>query len=440
MRQAYPSGIRIAAVPRRVGLTIVGAALCLLAVGAGSALPQVPAGDFFEAIDHPAIGYHSVAPSDRVAQLARRIAAGEQTLTRDDQTGYLPALLRALDIPVASQLAVFSPTSLQKEIISPQNPRVIYFNESTVVAWPRGGFIEIAAQDPRQGVIFYAMPQQLLPRPSLIRRDDCLRCHYSYATGGVPGLLARSVVTGPRGESMPFLGNYLTDDRSPLEERWAGWFVTGSTGQGRHLGNQQPPATRNLDLTVAPQPSAVASFPEALKGHLSQQSDVVAHLVFDHQIRVTNLLTRSGWEVRLAEAEQHDVRATAERAARELVDALVFVDEARLPDGLGHDSDFAVTFASRGPADSRGRSLRTLDLRARLMRYACSFMIYSEAFDALPAAARDAAYRRLWMVLSGDVKDPRYSRLTAADRAATVEILKETKTGLPDYFKQPLSR
>jgi len=227
MRQAYPSGIRITAVPRRVGLTIVGAALCLLAVGAGSALPQVPAGDFFEAIDHPAIGYHSVAPSDRVAQLARRIAAGEQTLTRDDQTGYLPALLRALDIPVASQLAVFSPTSLQKEIISPQNPRVIYFNESTVVAWPRGGFIEIAAQDPRQGVIFYAMPQQLLPRPSLIRRDDCLRCHYSHATGGVPGLLARSVVTGPRGESMPFLGNYLTDDRSPLEERWAGWFVTG---------------------------------------------------------------------------------------------------------------------------------------------------------------------------------------------------------------------
>jgi hypothetical protein len=267
---------------------------------ARSAATQTPADEFFDAIDHPAIAYHALPPTDRVSQLARRIAAGTETLAYDNQTGYLPALLRALDIPVASQLAVFSRTSLQQAIVSPQNPRAIYFNDSIVVAWPRGGFIEIASHDPRQGVMFYMLPQLQVGQPFPIRRNECLSCHHSYSTGGVPGLFARSVVTGPRGESMPFLGNYLTDDRSPLEERWAGWFVTGSTGRGRHLGNQQPPVTRDVDTQVVARATAVDAFPDSLAGYLSHQSDVVAHLVFDHQMRVTNLLTRAGWHVRLA--------------------------------------------------------------------------------------------------------------------------------------------
>lgn len=410
----------------------------LLGASARSARTQTATDDFFDGIDHPAIGYHSIAPTDRVAQLARRLATGADTLEYDNDTGYLPALLRALDIPVTSQLAVFSKTSLQQAIISPQNPRAIYFNDSIAVAWPRGGFIEIAAHDPHQGVLFYMLPQQRTGQPFLVRRNECLSCHYSYSTGGVPGLFARSVITGPRGESMPFLGNYLTDDHSPLEERWAGWFVTGSTGQGRHLGNQQPPATRDLDAQVPPQPSTVRAFPESLSGYLSQQSDVVAHLVFDHQIRITNLLTRSGWRVRLAEAEKRDVTPIAERAARELVDAMLFVDEAKLPQGLSGSAEFQTAFTARGPMDSKGRSLRAFDLRARLMRYPCSFLIYSDAFDALPSPVRDASFRRLWAVLSGEDKDARYARLTEADRAAVLEILRETKKGLPDYFKQPL--
>jgi hypothetical protein len=86
------------------------------------------------------------------------------------------------------------------------------------------------------------------------------------------------------------------------------------------------------------------------------------------------------------------------------------------------------------PFDTRGRSLRDLDLRSRIFRYPCSYLIYSEPFDALPEHARAAIYARMWAVLSGAVDDERYRRLTAADRRAIVEILRDTKSGLPDYF------
>lgn len=236
---------------------------------------------------------------------------------------------------------------------------------------------------------------------------------------------------------MPFLGNYLVDDRAPFEERWAGWFVTGNSGTGRHLGNQTPPVTRNSATEVLPRASSVVSFPDALDGYLSTQSDIVAHLVFDHQIRITNLITRAGWLVRLADAEKGDVAAVADRAARELVDALLFVDAAALPPGIAGAPEFTAAFSARGPMDHEGRSLRMLDLRTRLLRYPCSYLVYSGAFDALPPPALDAVYRRMWSVLSGAETDARYARLTPADRRAIVEILRDTKKGLPDYFRPP---
>jgi hypothetical protein len=117
----------------------------------------------------------------------------------------------------------------------------------------------------------------------------------------------------------------------------------------------------------------------------------------------------------------------------ELVDYLLFVEEQPLP-GPTKSSPFAWGFAERGPFDTRGRSLRDLDLRSRIFRYPCSYLIYSEPFDALPGHARAAIYARMWAVLSGAVDDERYRRLTAADRRAIVEILRDTKSGLPDYF------
>ena len=121
-------------------------------------------------------------------------------------------------------------------------------------------------------------------------------------------------------------------------------------------------------------------------------------------------------------------------AAAELVDYMLFVDEASLPDHVAGSTRFAEGFAARGVRDPRGRSLRDLSLSGRLMRYPCSYLIYDASFDALPDSAKAEIYARLWDVLSGADGSPRYSRLTESDRRAIVEILRATKKDLTDYF------
>ena len=396
----------------------------------------------FDALGHPAIGYRTSDVHDSVGELERKLEAGTSRLNYDRNTaGYLRSLLDALHIPVESQMVVFSKTSLQSPLISATNPRAIYFIDDVAVAWPRGGFIEIAAQDPLQGVQFYMLQQQETESPRLLRAEGirpggCLLCHQTYATLGVPGMLARSVAAGNDGRLLPYLANYITDDRSPLEERWAGWFVTGSTGTARHLGNPDAVAGTAGEPMAVSHATTIDSLADrgALNGYLAPYSDVAALLVFNHQTRLVNLLTRTAWEVRITEADRGDVPKVARDAAVRLVDALLFVDEAPLTGTIASSSGFAATFTAQGPVDANGRSLRQLDLKTRLMRYPCSYMIYAPAFDRLPAAAKSAVYQRLWNVLSGKESDRKYSKLSAGDRRAILEILRATKTDLPSYF------
>ena len=389
---------------------------------------------------HPAIRYGEPA-ADRVAALNRRLAAGEVRLDFNPHGGYLPGLLAALDVPIDSQMVVFSGTSLQSRIINSRNPRTIFFNDSVAVAWMAGGFIEVASLDPRQGAVFYALRQTHVPTPQLVRDMRCLTCHYSTATLGVPGYLARSIPSAIDGMILPWLGNYTTDHRSPLEERWGGWYVTGRSG-GRHLGNA-PMADRTAqELRIDASNQNVSTLTDRFDTtrYLSPFSDIVALLVFDHQTRMTNLLTRLGWEARVAEHDRRpDAAAALDRAAVEVVDYLLFVDEAPL-DGVRGTSGFAERFSALGPRDGKGRSLRDLELGRRLLRYPCSYMIYSDAFDALVPAAKDAVYRRMWRVLSGAETAAKYATLSAADRRAVVEILRETKSDLPPSFGAVTSR
>jgi hypothetical protein len=172
-----------------------------------------------------------------------------------------------------------------------------------------------------------------------------------------------------------------------------------------------------------------------LSGYPTPYSDVVAQLVLAHQTRMTNLITRTGWEARVAAAEPSaDAAARVREAVADLVDYLLFVDEAPLPGPVAGSSGFAKQFAAAGLRDGQGRSLRDLDLAHRLFRYPCSYMIYTPSFDGLPQTVKDAVYRRMGEILSGRDRDPRYGRLSAADRRAVVEILRETKKDLPASF------
>ena len=383
---------------------------------------------------HPAIGY-SGPSSDPAAQLNRRLQAGETRLEFEGRSGYLRSLLGALDIPIESQVALFSGTSLQGRLVNAKNPRVIFFNDSTIVAWMAGGFIEVAALDPRQGAMFYMLPQTQSPVPQLARDTRCLQCHYSAVTLGVPGFLVRSIPSTRDGMILPWLGNYTTDHRSPLAERWRGWYLT-RRGGGRHHGNA-PLADRTLqDLRVEDANLNVNSLADRFdtRTYLSSHSDIAALLVFDHQMRMMNLLTRLGWQARVLEHERRLTPTSLADVVNDLVDYMLFVDEASI-DPVRGSSAFAERFSARGPRDGKGRSLRDLDLERRLLRYPCSYMIYSEAFVALPEPVRNAVYERLWKVLSGSDASPRYAKLAASDRQAIVEILRETKTDLPGVFR-----
>ena len=155
---------------------------------------------------------------------------------------------------------------------------------------------------------------------------------------------------------------------------------------------------------------------------------------------MTNLLTRLGWEARIAAhnappGQVREMPAHVREVAQELVDYLLFTHEAPLPSRVEGSAAFAREFSARGPRDSQGRSLRDLDLERRLLRYPCSYLIYTDAFEALPGPAKAAVYERMWEILSGEEKTETYARLSLADRQAVVEILRETKKGLPDYFR-----
>jgi hypothetical protein len=382
---------------------------------------------------HPAIEYASAPLNDPVSLLLRKMQSGEVRLEFDNESGYLRSMLQALNVPVESQVAVFSKTSLQSDRINPANPRTIFFNDSVAVARPRNGFIELASTDPQQGVIFYSFGQN--GRPGFRRDEECLGCHVSQATMGIPGLAVGSIFPAADGTSILDGPTFITDHRSALDQRWGGWYVTGALGTIRHMGNrvfpnERPPELASLKRTID------------LTGYLSPYSDAVALLVLNHQAHMTNLFTRIGWENRVASYEGlrgGPPEARARRltnTAKELVDYLLFIDEASLPHKVHGTSGFAEQFQSLGPKDSKGRSLRELDLETHLMRYRCSYMIYSAAFDGMPADAKEAVYSRMWQVLSGRESAPQYARRSLADRKAVVEILQATKKGLPDYFAQ----
>jgi hypothetical protein len=288
-------------------------------------------------------------------------------------------------------------------------------------------------------VVFYQLDQQGTRAPELKRNNDCLACHLSWDTLGVPGLMVESV--HPLPDDISYVNGYNTVHASPLDQRWGGWWVTGNHGGVRHMGNiPVMPADKGKSKLASPTrvlPSVEGQFD--LAGYPTPYSDVVSQMVLAHQVRMTNMITRTGWEARLAAAAPSaDATARVREAASDLVDYLLFVDEAPFAGPMQGSSGFAEWFAKQGPRDPQGRSLREFDLRRRTFKYPCSYMIYTPAFDALPAAAKDAVYSRLWEVLSGREKRAPYSsRLSAADRQSIVQILRATKKDLPAYF-QPL--
>jgi hypothetical protein len=394
--------------------------------------------------EHPVIGYSTQAPKDRFARLGREIATGKVSLNKNSTQGYLSDLLEKLEIDPDSQTLVYSRTSLNTGLIRANNPRAIYFNDDTYVAWvPGTNVIEIATMDPNLGPVFYTFD----PDSIGIERQSgqCLRCHDSLTLsgGGVPRFILGSGYTYFSGSLVSHEGWILTDQETPIKFRWGGWYVTGQHGKQVHLGNIVVSKAEELQDLEQARIGNINRLEDFFKTelYLTPNSDIDALMVLEHQVQIQNMITRVNYDVRnLIVREFASVmnesgisQETNTRIAEiiePLVKAMFMVGEAEITDNMNGNTGYRNNFEARGPVDSKGRSLRQLDLESRLFRYPMSYLVYSSEFNALPSLAKDMIFERFNTILNGNDSSGSYIHLNDSDRIAIYEILTETH---PDF-------
>jgi hypothetical protein len=404
--------------------------------------------------DRAPINYAVAEPDNVVSRLQQQLDDGQSTLKFEESSGYLRSVLAALDVPTSSQMLVFSKTSLQRSRISPRTPRAIYFNDDVYIGYCKSGeVVEVAVADAQLGTVFYTLDQAPQEQPAFVRQsDNCLLCHGGSQTRGVPGHLVRSVYPDGTGQPVLSSGSYRVDHATPIKHRWGGWYVTGTHGEQTHLGNL---TYRTRPLGDGPGDVSGLNVTDLKgklthSGYLSPHSDLIALMVMEHQAGGHNALVRASFDTRTAlyreDALNRELKEpTGHRwdstntilnsAAELLVKYFLFVDEAELTAPMQGTSAFAAEFAARGPRDPQGRSLRDLDLQTRLLKYPCSYLIYSESFDALPTELRARFWEKLDDVLSGRNASKDYEHLSPEDRTAIREILAATKPGAPAAWR-----
>ena len=391
------------------------------------------------------IRYTDTPASDAIAEFGKGLAAGTRRLEGATDLEKLRYVLRMLDVPEESQILVFSQTSHQNRLIRPGNPRCLFYSENAYVGYVPGGDIEVVMPDPVLGTVFYLIDLEQKDPARVVIRDTavCLSCHGTGRTESVPGVLVRSVRPDADGHLLLHLGTDLIDARSPIPSRWGGYYVTGRSSLP-HLGNRTYEETdTRASATAAPVELGDLSGTIDVSKYPRATSDIVSLMVLEHQCRIYNLLVAGSMEYRRYcwlrrsldgpagrvrdGADEREVKMAASLAAK-IVDALLFKDEAPMGEG-GVDGDVAFqdAFAKRFPKTREGDSLADFQLGSRMFKHRCSYMVYSQAFDALPAPVKSAVAARLKDVLESGRDFP---EMKAPERARIAAILEET---LPAY-------
>ena len=411
------------------------------------------------------INYSETVSDDAATRLRDKVVSGAVELDRSSEKAFLRDVLAAFEIPEASQLLVFSKTSLQNSHISPERPRALYFSDEVYIGWVQGGEIEIIAHDDRLGPTFYILKTPLnsfgtqqatsdsaesrvagKPRFQLQREKQCLSCHAGSRTRGIPGFIARSVYPDARGFPLLQAGSFTTSFDSPIQQRWGGWYVTGEHGEQRHMGNSIATEDENGQVRLDLELGANLKTLEGrfnVSPYLRPTSDIVALLVLEHQLHLHNVFTtarhqtlraeyRSQSMNRLLEIEKGELSESNARVvdhqAEKVVDALLFKDVASLgEDGVDGDSEFQAAFLRHAKPNRDGRSLRDFQLLNRLFKYRCSYMIYSRDFATLPPRVKTLVLSKLEAGLMEERPDGRYEYIGASERRKILSILRETK-------------
>lgn len=396
-------------------------------------------------LEEPPIRYSDTPDNNRVSQWAAKLNSGQSKLEEDPEYGYLPAVLQALEIPVDSQTLVYSKTSLQIRHISPRNPRAIYFNDDTYLGWVRGSsLMELSTADPKLGAAFYLL-DATGTRPRIKRAGyDCLGCHATSMTLNVPGHAMRSVMANGDGRVETRHKSFLTELKTPFEQRFGGWYVTGQLGNQKHLGNAFVRG-ETIDLS---RPTNIdrLEYEFDTRRYLKPHSDVIALMVLSHQIELHNKFTKADFQIRKLQHDEESGKLKllpAERTlliqklAESVVETMLFCDEQIWSEPIQGHVDFQKQFAASSQRDSQGRSLRDFDLQTRLFRYPCSYLIYSAAFDDLTLELRQEILRQLGSALHGSADKPSLVHISPETQKAIYEILLETH---PEFKKSEVDR
>src|SRR2546426_5294358 len=366
---------------------------------------------------------------------------GELKLEYTEKWGYLPSLLKHYNIPISSQTLAFSKSSFQLTQIAPDAPRAIYFNDDVYVGWVNHGqYIEVATVDPQTGPVFYTLGQEDDHHYPVLepQKEQCLVCHDTFQTNTpVPRLLMLSVLPNPDGNALKAAA-LITNDQSPFRERWGGWYVTGTHGKQQHLGNTIVRARADdiddmkkfiarMDLSAGANLTDLSKRFDT-KEYLSPHSDIIALMVLGHQTHVHNMITSGVYEIRDAVEKglSGKMNEVLKDAGERIVRVMLFAGEAPLTESVMGTSAFATEFMNQGPHDKRGRSLRELDLKSRLLRYPLSYLVYSKSFDGMPNGLREYVYHRFHEILSGEDTSADFAYVSESDRKAIFEILKDT--------------
>ncbi len=390
-----------------------------------------------DAWDLPPVSYSDTPARDRMAALAEKWQHDPSSLRGTTPLERVREILAALEIPESSQVLVFSKTSKQNGLINPSNPRALYFSSDCYFGYVPGGMMEVIIQDAALGPVFYVIDPGNATTPPKVERDtnDCLSCHGTARTENAPGLLVRSVYPNEDGRPLLSMGSGLITHQTPVEERWGGYYVTGSISLP-HLGNRtytdgreaEPERTDWPDLTAK---INVSKYPRST-------SDVVALMVLEHQCQAHNLLTAATMNYRRAyylgkaidpqgDPDQGSAGRVADQAADKIVQWFLFAGEAEQgADGVEGDGGFQREFEASVPHAGDGASLAEFQLNGRIFKHRCSYMIYSEAFRSLPDRVKSRVITGLRAVLEATTVTDAYPDMKVPERRKTAKILHET--------------
>ncbi|MFP6854885.1 MAG: hypothetical protein VB980_03815 [Opitutales bacterium] len=383
----------------------------------------------------PPHDYQKRIPTDVFTRIKDDLQTGKIKLDQSSEKACVESLLRSLEISPSSQLLVFSTTSLQLSRISPANPRAIYFNEDLYIGWVPGGRIEVIGIDPEWGSITYIFDVPQGGKPPLIQRSTrCMNCHASVEIGDAPGLLISSVVPGPGGGSLEGFRQEETGHGIAWADRFGGWHLTGKHDIKKHWGN----------LTGELSKAGLKKIPNQPGQHFRLQrypvpsSDALAHLLLEHQVGFVNRFISATYRARavlagaVEEINESEVDAFLEKEASVLTRYLLFADEVKFPTGgIAGEVSLKNHFQARARRASDGLSLRDFDLKTRMFRYRCSYMIHSASFQGLPTQLMSRVFTRMNAALSLEEPLPEYAYLPVSEKRIIRRILRDTLPLLP---------